>query len=338
MPSSIIAETLPGPLAVSLGDPAGIGPEVIARSWERRREAGLPPFFAVGSVSAVRAVWDGPIDTIDDPHDACAHFERALPILRVKTDTEVVPGRPDLEGARNALDSLEFSVGLTRAGTAAGLVTGPVSKKQLYAIGFSHPGQTEFVAERCGVASELVAMMLAGPTLKVVPVTTHVPLRDVPELLNVERIVTKGRAAARGLQRQFGISEPRLAVAGFNPHAGEEGALGREEIDIIAPAIERLREEGVDATGPHAPDILFSRHRRPTYDVALCMYHDQGLIPLKTLHFEEGVNVTLGLPIARTSPDHGTAFDIAGKGVADPRAMIAAIRTAGECARRLAEA
>jgi len=323
---------------VALGDPAGIGPEVIAKSWERRREAQLPAFFAVGSVSAVRAVWDGPIDLIDDPHDACCHFERALPILRVKTDTEVVPGQPDLEGARNALDSLEFAVGLSRAGTASGLVTGPVSKAQLYAIGFTHPGQTEFVAERCGIASELVAMMLAGPSLKVVPVTTHIPLRDVPQSLSIERIVAKGRAAARGLQRQFGIAEPRVAVAGLNPHAGEDGSLGREEIELIAPAIERLREEGHDVTGPHAPDIMFSAQRRPTYDVALCMYHDQGLIPLKTLHFEEGVNVTLGLPIARTSPDHGTAFDIAGKGVADPGAMIAAIRTAGECARRLAEA
>jgi 4-hydroxythreonine-4-phosphate dehydrogenase len=250
----------------------------------------------------------------------------------------VVPGAPSLEGARNALDALEFAVGLTRAGTASGLVTGPVSKAQLYAIGFVHPGQTEFVAERCGVASELIAMMLAGPTLRVVPVTVHVPLRDVPSLLDVERIVAKGRAVVRGLQRQFGIARPRLAVAGLNPHAGEDGTIGREEIEVIAPAIERLRDEGYDATGPHPPDILFSPRRRPTYDVALCMYHDQGLIPLKTLHFDQGVNVTLGLPIARTSPDHGTAFDIAGKGLADPSAMIAAIRTAGECARRLAAA
>ena len=335
---STIAEGADNPLAVALGDPAGIGPEVIAKSWERRNENGLPAFFAVGSVSAVRAVWDGPIETIDDPRDACALFDRALPILRVKTDTEVVPGRPDLEGARNALDALEFAVGLTRAGSASGLVTGPVSKAQLYAIGFVHPGQTEFVAERCGVASELVAMMLVGPSLKVIPVTTHVPLRDVPDLLDAERIVAKGRAAARGLQRQFGIAAPRLAVAGLNPHAGEDGTLGREEIEMIAPAIERLREEGYDATGPHAPDILFSAWRRATYDAALCMYHDQGLIPLKTLHFDQGVNVTLGLSIVRTSPDHGTAFDIAGMGRADPGSMIAAIRTAGECARRLAEA
>ena len=292
----------------------------------------------MGSVSAVRAVWDGPIVEIEDPHNAVGAYDEGLPILRVKSDTVVVPGQPDLEGARNSLDSLEFAVGLTRSGAALGLVTGPVSKAQLYAIGFTHPGQTEFVAERCGIASELVAMMLAGPTLKVVPVTVHVPLREVAEMLDVDRIVAKGRAAARGLQRQFGIAAPRIAVAGFNPHAGEEGALGREEIEVIAPAIARLREEGHDVSGPHAPDIMFSAHRRSSYDVALCMYHDQGLIPLKTLHFEEGVNVTLGLPIARTSPDHGTAFDIAGKGVADPRAMIAAIRTAGDCARRLAEA
>jgi 4-hydroxythreonine-4-phosphate dehydrogenase len=250
----------------------------------------------------------------------------------------VVPGSPDLEGARNSLDALEFAVGLTRAGSASGLVTGPVSKAQLHAIGFVHPGQTEFVAERCGVASELVAMMLIGPTLRVVPVTTHVPLRDVPGLLSIERIVAKGRAAIRGLQRQFGIERPRLAVAGLNPHAGEAGALGREEIELVAPAIERLREEGHEASGPYPPDIMFSERIRATYDAALCMYHDQGLIPLKTLHFDEGVNVTLGLPIARTAPDHGTAFDIAGRGIADPGATIAAIRTAGECARRLAAA
>ena len=309
---------------------------MIAKSWERRRAECLPPFFAVGSVSAVRAVWDGPVAVVDGPDQALDRFDSALPIVRVKSDSEVVPGRPDLEGARNSLDALEYAVGLARSGAASGVVTGPVSKAQLYAIGFVHPGQTEFVAERCGISSELYAMMLAGPTLKVVPVTTHVPLRDVPALLTVEGIVAKGRAAARGLQRQFGIAAPRIAVAGLNPHAGEDGALGREEIDVIMPAIERLREDGHRVSGPHAPDIMFQERRRRGYDVALCMYHDQGLIPLKTLHFDEGINVTLGLPIARTSPDHGTAFDIAGRNLADPRAMIAAIRTAAECARRLA--
>ncbi len=311
---------------------------MIAKSWERRRDEKVPPFLAVGSVSAVRAVWDGPIALVEDPHDALAAWDEGLPILRVKTDTEVVPGSPDLEGARNSLDALEFAVGLTRSGAASGLVTGPVSKAQLYAIGFVHPGQTEFVAERCGVAADHVAMMLAGPTLKVIPVTTHIPLRAVPDELSIERIVMRCRVAIKGLQRQFGLERPRIAVAGLNPHAGEGGTLGREEVEIVLPAIERLRDEGYDVSGPHPPDIMFHKRRRRNYDAALCMYHDQALIPLKTLHFDEGINCTLGLPIVRTSPDHGTAFDIAGKGLADPGAMITAIRTAGDCARRLAEA
>ncbi|HWT11603.1 MAG TPA: 4-hydroxythreonine-4-phosphate dehydrogenase PdxA [Allosphingosinicella sp.] len=325
------------PLAVSLGDPAGIGAEVTAKSWERREEHSLPPFFAVGDSAAVEAVWDGPLALIDDPAEAAGLFATAFPLLRV-ADATAPPGGLGLVGARNALDALEMAVGLTRSGAASALVTGPVSKARLYAVGFTHPGQTEFVAERCGVAGDLTAMMLAGPTLRVIPVTTHMPLRAVAEALTADLIVAKGRAAARGLQRQFGIAEPRLAVAGLNPHAGEEGALGREEIDVIIPAIERLRAEGYRVSGPHPPDIMFQERRRQGYDAALCMYHDQALIPLKTLHFDEGINVTLGLPIVRTSPDHGTAFDIAGRNLADPRAMIAAIRTAGECARRLAAA
>jgi 4-hydroxythreonine-4-phosphate dehydrogenase len=229
-------------------------------------------------------------------------------------------------------------VGLTRSGAASGLVTGPVSKSQLYAVGFTHPGQTEFVAERCGVSEEMVAMMLVGPTLKTVPVTTHIALRDVPQAVTIERIVTKGRTTIKGLQRQFGIAEPRLAVAGLNPHAGEAGALGREEIDIVVPAIERLREEGYNVTGPHPADAMFHARMRATYDAALCLYHDQALVPLKTLHFDEGVNMTLGLPIVRTSPDHGTAFAIAGTNSADPGAMIAAVKTAAACAERIAQA
>ncbi len=333
-----IADQATAPLAVSLGDPAGIGPEVIAKTWERRREEQLPPFLAVGSVSAIRAVWDGPIVEIEDPYNAAGAFAEALPVLRVKSATAAVPGQPDLEGARNSLDALEFAVGLTRSGAASGLVTGPVSKAQLYAIGFVHPGQTEFVAERCGVATDHVAMMLAGPSLRVIPVTTHIPLREVPDALSVELIALKGMVAIRGLQRQFGIDNPRLAVAGLNPHAGENGTLGREEVEIVLPAIERLREEGHEVSGPHPPDIMFHERRRRNYNAALCMYHDQALIPLKTLHFDEGINCTLGLPIVRTSPDHGTAFDIAGKNLADPGAMISAVRTAGDCARRLAEA
>ncbi len=310
---------------------------MVAKSWERRIDRALPPFFAVGDAAALEAVWKGPLQVIDDPAEAGSVYENALPLISV-ADSTVPPGGLDLVGARNALDALELAVGLARSGAASALVTGPVSKTRLYAVGFAHPGQTEFVAERCGVAGDLTAMMLAGPTLRVIPVTTHVPLRRVPELLTADLIVAKARAAIRGLQRQFGIARPRLAVAGLNPHAGEDGALGREEHEIIAPAIERLRREGHDVSGPHSADIMFEPRRRADYDAALCMYHDQALIPLKTLHFDEGINVTLGLPIVRTSPDHGTAFDIAGRNLADPGAMIAAIRTAGECARRLAAA
>jgi 4-hydroxythreonine-4-phosphate dehydrogenase len=211
-------------------------------------------------------------------------------------------------------------------------VTGPVAKEQLYAIGFAHPGQTEFVAERCGVAKENVAMMLAGPTLRTVPVTTHLTLATVAQELNSALIESRGRAVCRGLQRTFGIAEPRLAVSGLNPHAGEGGALGREEIEIISPAISALAAEGWRVTGPHPADTMFHTAARANYDAALCMYHDQALIPIKALHFEDAVNVTLGLPIVRTAPDHGTAFDIAGQDRADPRPMAAAIRIAAECA------
>lgn len=326
------------PLAIALGDPAGIGPEIVAKAWEKRDSERLPPFFAVGDCGAIETVWDGPVRAIASPADAGICFDHALPVIRVDARGPVVPGAPDLDGARNSFDALELAVGLTRSGAASALVTGPVSKSQLQAVGFTHPGQTEFVAERCGVSPELVAMMLAGPTLRTVPVTTHIPFRDVPEALTTERIVAKARATIRGLQRQFGIEQPRIAVAGLNPHAGEGGTLGREEIDIVIPAIERLRQEGHDVSGPHAADAMFSTRMRATYDAALCLYHDQALVPLKTLHFDEGVNITLGLPIVRTSPDHGTAFAIAGKNEADPGAMIAALKLAFICSQRLGSA
>ena len=326
----------PAPLAVSVGDPAGIGAEVIAKSWTLRDRERLPAFFAVGDAAAFDRVWSGPVEIISEPSDAASVFATALPVIHVG-DSTLPPGSMDLVGARNAFEALELAVGLTRSGAASGLVTGPVSKARLSSVGFVHPGQTEFIAERCGVSRELVAMMLAGPTLRVVPVTTHIALQDVAGALSVDAIVNKGRAAVRGLQRQFGIDRPRVAVAGLNPHAGEQGQLGRQEIDVIVPAIERLRDEGYILSGPHASDAMFHAERRRDYDLALCMYHDQALIPLKTLHFDEGINVTLGLPIVRTSPDHGTAFDIAGQDRANPHAMVAAIRTAGDCVRRLAQ-
>lgn len=320
------------PIAISLGDPAGIGPEVVGKCWDHRGSMNLPPFVAVGDPRSLAAVWDGPIATIDDPAEADSAFDIGLPLLPITAAEVDVPGVPSVAGAHASLDALELAVGLARSGSAAAVVTGPVSKVQLYSIGFSHPGQTEFVAERCGVAPGNVAMMLAGPTLRCVPVTTHLPLSRAIEILTPELIEARGRSALRGLQRSFGIDDPILAVAGLNPHAGESGTLGREEIDIIQPAIEALRADGWRIIGPLPADTMFHAAARSRYDAALCMYHDQALIPLKALHFDEGVNITLGLPIVRTSPDHGTAFDIAGQDKADPRAMAAAIRLAASAA------
>jgi 4-hydroxythreonine-4-phosphate dehydrogenase len=322
----------PNPLAISLGDPAGIGPEVIAKCWDSRHELGLAPFLAIGDPRSVAAVWDGPIELIENPSQADCAFDVGLPLIQLNAAHPDTPGHPSVAGAHCSLDSLEIAVGLARSGSASAVVTGPVSKEQLYAIGFQHPGQTEFVAERCGVSGGNVVMMLAGPTLRTVPVTTHLALLDVPGQLTSGLIESRGRAALRGLQRNFGIAEPRLAVSGLNPHAGEGGQLGTEELEIIEPAIAALAAEGWRVTGPHPADTMFHTRARANYDAALCMYHDQALIPIKALHFEDAVNVTLGLPIVRTAPDHGTAFDIAGQDRADPRPMAAAIRMASQSA------
>ena len=325
------------PLAISLGDPAGIGPEVIAKCWDHRQEFALPPFVAIGDGRSIASVWDGPIEVVDDPGQADAAFDYALPLIQVPAADGDVPGHPSVAGAHLSLDSLELAVGLARSGSAGAVVTGPVSKEQLYGIGFQHPGQTEFVAERCGVAPGNVVMMLAGPTLRTVPVTTHVPFHEVSRLLTSALIESRGRATLRGLQRNFGIAEPRLAISGLNPHSGEAGKLGQEEIDLIEPAIAALAAEGWRVSGPHPADTMFHPRARANYDAALCMYHDQALIPIKAIHFEEAVNVTLGLPIVRTAPDHGTAFDIAGQDRADARPMAAAIRMAADCAVLRAE-
>ena len=326
------------PIAVSLGDPAGIGPEIVAKAWLARVDRALPAFVAVGDARALEQAAAGAVARVGSMEEAKHVFDDALPVLHLDGAGAITFGAPDIDGARSALHALEVVVGLARSSAASALVTGPVSKAQFYGIGFTHPGQTEFVAERCGVSRDNAVMMLAGPTLRVVPITTHVPLARVPELLTVELLIAKAIATARGLRRDFGIEAPRLAFAGLNPHAGEGGALGREEIEVIEPAIALLREQGVDARGPFAADTMFHPRARSGYDAALCPYHDQALVPLKTLHFDEGVNMTLGLPIVRTSPDHGTAFAIAGRGAAHPGAMIAAIAMAGEAARRRAAA
>lgn len=326
------------PLAVSLGDPAGVGPELIAEAWRRRDAEGLAPFFASGgqgvlTAAARRRGFEITVSAIDDPAEAPALFAKALPVLGER-DCEYRPGAPDEDGGRLALWSLQSATQRTMAGEASAVVTGPIAKVQLAKVGFVQPGQTEFVADAGGVARENAVMMLAGPNLRTVPLTVHVSLAQVPKLLTKQLIERRAKIVAEALQRDFGIVSPRLAICGLNPHAGEDGRFGDEEQRIIAPAIAALRAEGLDVTGPHPADALFSAHLRETYDVALCMYHDQALIPIKTLDFDRGVNVTLGLPIVRTSPDHGTAFAIAGTGAADPGAMIAAIRMAGECAAR----
>ncbi len=328
------------PLAVSLGDPAGVAPELIAEAWVHRKEAGLVPFFVVGGalalgMAAATRELALPLRQIVDPREALDVFDEALPVLG-EADCAPEFGMPDAAGARLALHSLREAATLTRDGRASGLVTGPIAKARLATAGFTQPGQTEFLADTCGLAHEDAVMMLAGPNLRTVPLTVHEALAQVPGLVTRELILHKTRIVARSLARDFGLSTPRIAITGLNPHAGEDGRMGREEIEVIAPAIAQLQAEGLAVTGPRPADALFAAHERESYDVALCMYHDQALIPIKTLDFDAGVNVTLGLPILRTSPDHGTAFAIAGKNRASPGAMIAALRMAGQCAARRA--
>lgn len=332
---------MPGvkPIAVTMGDPAGVGPEVAARAWEARDQHDLPPFFTVGDAAAVEQSWNGPIERVSSIDAVADAFPRALPVWQVEDSGPPQPGQSTAQGALCALHALECGIGFARTQSAAALVTGPVSKAALHAIGYTHPGQTEFIAERCGITASNAVMMLAGPGLRVVPLTVHIPLADVPAALTGELIIAKARVTARGLARDFGIAAPRIAIAGLNPHAGEGGQLGTEEEAIIAPAVAVLQAEGIDITGPLAADALFAPHIRSQYDAILSPYHDQALAPFKALHFHDGVNLTLGLPIIRTSPDHGTAFNIAGTGKADPGPTIAAIALAATmaAARRAAD-
>ncbi|WOF41741.1 4-hydroxythreonine-4-phosphate dehydrogenase PdxA [Sphingopyxis indica] len=320
------------PIAVTMGDPAGVGPEVAARAWAARRDHALPPFVAIGDAATVGAVWNGPLVRVGSMDEVAATFADALPVWHLEDSGPLTPGEPTAAGAACALHALETGIGLTRNQASAALVTGPVSKHALQGIGYTHPGQTEFIAERCGVTATNAVMMLAGPSLRVVPLTVHIPLAEVPERLTGELIVAKARIVARGLKRDFGIEAPRLAIAGMNPHAGESGRLGDEEIRIIAPAVAQLVADGIAIDGPFAADALFAPGIRDQYDALLCPYHDQALAPFKALHFHDGVNLTLGLPIVRTSPDHGTAFNIAGSGRADPGPTIAAIAMAAKLA------
>ena len=327
-------------LALTLGEPAGIGPDITLRLWAERERRALPPFYlrADPNFMSRRAGilgLDVPLASVS-PEEASAAFSQALPIAPLGLPVTASPGAPDNTSAPAALASIRAAVDDVVAGRAAAVVTNPVAKAVLYASGFSDPGHTEFLArlalERFGVSAHPV-MMLWSPELAVVPVTVHVPLVEVPSRLTRELIVTTGRIVWRELRTRFGLPSPRLVATGLNPHAGENGTLGREDEDVVAPALAALRAEGVAVRGPLPADTLFHAGARASYDAALCMYHDQALIPLKTLAFDHGVNVTLGLPFVRTSPDHGTAFDIAGTGRADPSSLAAALALGARLAR-----
>jgi 4-hydroxythreonine-4-phosphate dehydrogenase len=322
------------PLALTLGEPAGIGPDIAIKAWLRRDELKLPPFYILGDgaflAGRARALGVDVKLAETDAGEARARFAGALPVVATGKTATAQPGRPDASSAEAALASIRQGVSDVVAGRAAAVVTNPIAKSVLYRAGFRHPGHTEFLAELAasnGKAPQPV-MMLWSPLLAVVPVTIHLSLREAIAQLSTDLIVSTARIVAASLKSRFGLARPRLALSGLNPHAGEDGSLGGEDAAIVAPAVGILRGEGLDAKGPLPADTMFHEAARKTYDCAICMYHDQALIPIKTLAFDDGVNVTLGLPFVRTSPDHGTAFDIAGTGRANPASLIAALRLA----------
>lgn len=327
------------PLALTQGDPAGIGPELTLRAWLERRERSLPPFGCIADLGhltrlARKLGWSVPLRACGW-YDVSEIFAEALPVIALDGGTAVTPGAPDPATAPATIASIDQAVRAVRAGEATAVVTNPIAKSVLYQAGFRHPGHTEYLAHLAadGGDAPLPVMMLWCDELAVVPVTIHEPLRRVPELLTTALIVKTARIVAAELTSRFGIPAPRLALSGLNPHAGENGAMGDEDMTIIAPAIAILRAEGIDARGPYPADTMFHARARAGYDAALAMYHDQALIPIKTIAFDEGVNVTLGLPFIRTSPDHGTAFDIAGKGIARPDSLCAALKLAARMAQ-----
>src|SRR6188768_2687634 len=327
------------PLALTLGEPAGIGPDITLAVWQRRDELALPPFYLLADPDflarrAQQLGLDVPLCVVE-PDAAAKTFATALPVVALAERVTAEPGQPDQSSGPAAIASIRRAVADLFAGRAHAVVTNPVAKAVLYRTGFAEPGHTEFLAKLAQEATGRTAhpvMMLWSPELAVVPVTIHLPVREVPQRLTADLIVETGRIVARGLRERFGIARPRLALAGLNPHAGEDGSLGEEDAAVVAPAVERLRREGIDARGPLPADTMFHAAARRTYDAALAMYHDQALIPIKTLAFDHAVNVTLGLPFVRTSPDHGTAFDIAGTGKANPSSLVAALKLAARLA------
>jgi len=334
--TSAHAESVRAPLALTLGEPAGVGPEIIHKAWDVLKGEPGAAFFVVGDLNVLAASGSSPLAPIQDPAEASRRFGGALPVLHRGLPAPVTPGRPEPANAAGVADWIEQAVNLALAGEASGLVTAPIAKAPLYAAGFRFPGHTEFIAEltadRPYAGTRGPVMMLTARDLRACLVTIHVSLDEVPELVTDSRIRRTARVVHECLKRDFGIDQPRLAMAALNPHAGEGGALGLQETEILKPAAEALRAERIDITDPLPADTLFHDEARRAYDAAICMYHDQALIPVKTLDFWGGVNATLGLPVIRTSPDHGTGFDIAGKGVARADSLIAAIRLAAAMA------
>lgn len=327
------------PVALTMGEPAGIGGEIALKAWMRLGPEG-PTFFVIDDHVRLRALaarmgLEAPVAVISHAGEAHRIFRHALPVLNIGSAVEAVPGHLSPQTAAAVVESISRAVSLVRSGKASAVCTNPIQKSALTNAGFGFPGHTEFLAHLAGVGRSV--MMLAGGGLRVVPITIHVPLRSVPDLLTIDLVVETAVVVEAALRSRFGIARPRLALAGLNPHAGEAGTMGTEDRDVLEPAVARLRGMGIEIAGPHPADTLFHAAARLKYDVALCPTHDQALIPLKTLAFDEGVNVTLGLPFVRTSPDHGTALDIAGLGVARPDSLIAAIRTAAELGARATE-
>jgi len=321
------------PLAVTMGEPAGVGPELIARLWQDRKALGLPPFLYVGAAEALRAaIPDLPLQPVSHASEAPDIFSYALPVMEISLAAPVKLGELDPSNGPAVVGAIDTACELALKGDASAVVTAPIHKAALYKAGFTAPGHTEYLARRCNMPDTSSVMMLAAQDLRVVPVTIHIALRDVAKTLTADAIIHAGLVTHHDLKARFGIDKPRIAVAGLNPHAGEDGAMGLEEATHITPAIWALRDEGVDVTGPLPADTLFHAEARARYDAALCMYHDQALIPVKTLDFWGGVNITLGLPIIRTSPDHGTALPLAGTHEARTESMLAAIRMAADMA------
>jgi 4-hydroxythreonine-4-phosphate dehydrogenase len=337
----VSAAPAPRPLVLTAGEPAGIGPDITIAAWLQRQAADLPAFIFAGDADLIarRAKALGCTVAIErvEPEDAQAVFASALPCVNGAPTLIGDPGQLRSEDAAGVIASIRVAAEIVHSRRAAAIVTNPIHKKALNAVGFPFPGHTEFLAalsEEVFGEPATPVMMLAGPDLRVVPVTSHIPLAQVPGALTTDLIRRTGEIVARDLRGRFGIKAPRLAVSGLNPHAGEDGMLGHEDAEIVRPAVEALRAAGIDAVGPLSADTMFHPAARAGYDAALCMYHDQALIPIKALAFDDGVNVTLGLPFIRTSPDHGTALPLAGTGKARPASLIAALRMADQLTRR----